>query len=295
MNVRIIANPIAGGGKGRRAAEELRNYLARRVDSVDLRLTERKGDAEAFAGEPGADVVVSVGGDGSANEVVNGLRGTSAALAILPMGTANVVARELRLPKRAIALGELIVSGQYRWMDVGVHAGRRFLLGAGAGLDAAIVSRVMSNRAKKSSLWRWVWPTISTCFSYGFPRFRVVVDGERVCDDAQYVVVGNCRFSAGVFRATPRAKIDDGLLDVCILRKLNWVKLARHAAFARTNRFLRHPDVLYFQGKRVEFLPNDSEIPLLQVDGDPAARIPATFSIEPRAIRIVAQGRQNEE
>ncbi|MEK7794838.1 MAG: diacylglycerol kinase family protein [Candidatus Hydrogenedentota bacterium] len=289
MNVRIIANPIAGGGKSRLAAEELRAYLTEHVDSVELRFTERKGDAEAFAGESGADVVVSVGGDGSANEVVNGMRGTSAALAILPMGTANVVARELKLPKRAIALGELIVSGQYRWMDVGMHAGRRFLLGAGAGLDAAIVSRVMANRAKKSSLWRWVWPTISTCFTYGFPKMQVHVDGELVSDEGQYALVGNCRFSAGVFRATPRAKIDDGLLDVCILRKLNWVKLMRHALLAPTNRFLRHPDVLYFQGKRVEFLPNDSEIPLLQVDGDPAGWIPATFSIEPRAVRVVAQ------
>ncbi|MDZ4861028.1 MAG: acylglycerol kinase family protein, partial [Candidatus Hydrogenedentes bacterium] len=114
MHVRIIANPISGGGRGPASAESLADALRKLGSSCDVRITTCAGDAHAWAGEPGADCVVSVGGDGTLNEIANALAGTDTLLATLPMGTANVVARELGTPLEPNALAELIVQRKTR-------------------------------------------------------------------------------------------------------------------------------------------------------------------------------------
>lgn len=293
MNVRIIANPIAGGGRGRLLAESLLAELQARKLTAELVLTKQAGDNEKEAARPGADCVVAVGGDGSVNEIVNGLVGTSANLAILPAGTANVVAAELNIPPDASVVANLIEKGSARIMDAGLHNGRRFLLGAGAGLDAAIVKRVSERRGKRSSITKWVMPTIATCLTYAFPHMTVELDGEIITDDAQYVIIGICRYSAGVFPATPDAKIDDGLLDVCIMRGLNAIKLATLATAARSGRHIHRNDVDYTTCTRVRLTPNGQDPIPLQIDGDPAGALPVEFSIEPRAINIIAPADSN--
>jgi diacylglycerol kinase (ATP) len=288
MNVRVIANPIAGGGKGKIMAEALTRALEGKGKSVELVLTKQAGDNRTAASRSGADCVVAVGGDGSINEVVNGLAGTEAMLAILPAGTANVVARELSIPGDPMRVAEMIANPRPRWMDAGLFGGQRFLLGAGAGLDAAISERVSGQRGKRSSKLRWVWPTVSTILGYSFPKIRVTVDGLLISDQAEYAIVGNCRYSAGVFPATPNAKIDDGLLDVCVFRDLRPWRILHTLPAVWSGGHIRRKDVTYIQGKKVAFhSADDSEVPF-QVDGDPRGHLPAEFSIEPRAVQVLA-------
>lgn len=288
MKVRIIANPVAGGGRGKDLAEALCRALEGKVADVELVLTQKAGDNKIEAGKPGADCVVAVGGDGSVNEVVNGLGDTGAILAILPSGTANVVARELSLPHEPEALATLIAKEQMRWMDVGRCGEHRFMLGAGAGLDAAITLAVSGQRGKKSSLSKWVGPTVKTVFSYSYPRFRVVADDKIVSENAQYAIVGNCRYSAGVFPATPIAKIDDGLLDVCVMENLSLLHLASILATVWHPAHIRRKDILYVQCSSVSFeAVSDERVPL-QVDGDPWGDLPASFDVVPKAIQVIA-------
>lgn len=291
MNVRIIANPVAGGGKGRVMAEALIQALQSRVEVVELILTEGPGDSEMEARKPGADCVVAVGGDGSVNEVINGLADSDARLAILPAGTANVVARELGIPSDPQAVAALIAGESGRWVDVGLHDHRRFMLGAGAGLDAAVAKRVSGQRGNTSNLLKWVRPTIETIRNYAFPRFRVVVDGQAVSDQAQYAIVGNCRYSAGIFPATPKAKIDDGLLDVCVMHDLQPLRILSLLITVWHSSHVRRKDIIYLQGRAVEFHPLSDDVVPLQVDGDPRGNLPAAFGIVPRAVKVAAPAR----
>lgn len=287
MKVRIIANPVAGGGKGRRMAEVLRNALEGKVGGVELVLTKQAGDNEPEAARPGTDVVVAVGGDGSVNEVVNGLKNSEAALAILPAGTANVVSRELGIPKNPEAVAAMIIEGRIREMDAGIRDGRRFMLGAGAGLDAAIAEAVSQQRGRKSNLLKWVGPSIKTSLRYTFPAFRVVADGELLCEEGQYAIIGNCRYSAGVFPATPEAKIDDGLLDICILRNLNALRLIGLLPTVWNGRHIHRKDVVYKQFESLEITPLSDERVPFQVDGDPGGQLPVTIGVEPKAVRVI--------
>ncbi|MCC6694319.1 MAG: diacylglycerol kinase family lipid kinase [Candidatus Hydrogenedentes bacterium] len=287
MNVRVIANPISGGGRGRQLGEAMRAALRGKGLESDLFITSRAGEAQEQASQPGFDCVVSVGGDGTTNEVANGIAGTGALLAILPLGTANVVARQLGIPQNAEAVAELIARNQSRTMDVGLHRGRRFLLGAGAGPDAAIVARIHSSRGKRLGIPGYFLPTLRVLSRYAWPPIRVVADGKTLCDDGHYAIVANCRFSAGVFRFTPNASVEDCLLDVCVMRRLSMPRLAVHAVASWLPRFTDRAGILYRQAREVVFEPQGAEVPL-QVDGDPAGQIPAAFSVEPGALRVVA-------
>lgn len=291
MKVGVIANPIAGGGKGRPRAEALRAALEARGHEVELLVTQAAGDAKRFAEErAGRDYacLVSVGGDGTANEMVNGLGDSLTPWTVLPVGTANVVARQFRIPARPEQLAEVI--GRYRIeeMDLGLAKGQRFLLGAGAGLDAAITAKVKSLRAGTSNMWIWVRPSIETILSYRYPKIRVTVDDKMVSEGAHYAIVGNCIYSAGLFPSTPHACTHDGLFDVCLIHDITALKCASLACHVWSPSFTKRRDVVYVHGAHVLFEPEGEEAAPLQVDGDPAGAIPAEFSMLPRAARIVA-------
>ena len=154
-------------------------------------------------------------------------------------------------------------------------------------LDAAIVAKVEGGRKRTSSLLRWVGPSISTILSYRYPKIRAIVDGQVVSETAEYAIVGNCVMSAAVFPATPLAKTDDGLLDVCLLHELGAWKCASLALSVFSPKFIERTDVVYAQGRRVRLEPAGQEAPPLQIDGDPAGHAPADFAVEPAALRLV--------
>lgn len=286
MRIAIIVNPVAGRGRALRAAASLAQALRMRGETAELLPTAQPGDAERFARETAADWYVSAGGDGTANEVVNGLRDTGVPLALLPCGSANVVAGQFRLPRAPEAVAGMICDGHTVAMDLGTHAGRRFLLGAGAGLDAAIVAVVQGKRGRKSSVWRWVLPSIQTILRYPFPALRVVVDGDVLSEAAQYAIVGNCVYSAAVFPATPRARTNDGLLDVCCLENLYPLKMAWLAMAVWNPRYIEGRGVRYRQGREIRFERLAADPIPLQVDGDPAGAIPAEFGVLPGQLRL---------
>ncbi|MCF6286879.1 MAG: diacylglycerol kinase family lipid kinase [Candidatus Hydrogenedentes bacterium] len=288
-SVHIIANPVAGGGKGLTQAHALVSALESRDIPVTLFITGKAGDGQAEAGRTATDVVAVVGGDGTLNEVLNGLpEATESALAILPVGTANVVARELGMRSDPEFVADAITSGNTVAMDVGIHDKQRFLLGAGAGLDAAITHAVQSGRGNKSNLAKWVLPALRVILGANYPKIRVTVDDEVVAEDGDYVIVGNCRYSAGVFPATPHADISDHKLDVCVMRQLTWLRLIWLVLRVWNPDFVNAPWIAYRQGQHITLEPADSESPvLMQIDGDPAGQLPATFSLTNWSIRMV--------
>lgn len=288
MRVLIIANPIAGRGGGAAAAEALYRELSRRDVLVDRVITRRAGDAFTRAQTPGLDCVAVVGGDGTVNEVVNGLKGLAAQLAIFPVGTANVVAWELGVPPEAGAVADLIVGGVGRVIDAGRVGSRRFLLGAGAGLDAAVVERVHRLRGKRLSYLSYVRPVLAVVCARSYAKLTVTVDGARISEGAEYAVIGNCRCSAGVLAVTPQARLDDGLLDVCCVRDLGLARLARLALATRRKGFSERRDLTYVQGREVTLAPAGADRVAFQVDGDPAGELPVTVTVEPGAVRVAA-------
>lgn len=269
----VIFNPAARGEKSQR----LRQFLeSKRSDRVTLAPTRRPGDATRLAAAAGDhDIVVAAGGDGTINEVVNGLNG--AALGVLPLGTVNVFARELGIPRRLPAAWELIESGRTRAIDLpyAEAAGQRrwFCQLAGVGFDARAVRAASWELKKKIGPLSYVWAGLKTMRAPGVIEF----DGAR----GVALLIGNGRFYGGRYRLFPEAKLDDGLLDACFFER---VSLLRYGPAILLGRHTRLAGVRYVQGK--EFCCA-SAAPF-QLDGEDAGDGPVKFSLKPRALRVIA-------
>lgn len=201
QRVLILANPIAGGGRSKRLAPQLADALRARGVDAQVYLTQRAGDAgaraRATAGE-GFDALIAVGGDGTLNEVLNGMPDPSVPLGVLPVGTANVLACELRIPKDPVRLAELIASRHTREHAIGVANGRRFLLFCGAGLDAAIVEEVARTRTGTLGKWKWLPSIFRIVVRWPLPRLRATfADGSSI-DNLSSVLVTRVRNYGGV-------------------------------------------------------------------------------------------------
>jgi diacylglycerol kinase family enzyme len=253
-----------------------------------LRFTAGAGDAGRLAAEiePGrCAAVVSAGGDGTLNEVLNGLADPSAPLAMLPLGTANVLACELRLPRRPGAIAEMIAAGRTVSAAIGVAAGRRFLLFVGAGLDGAMVERVEQVRRGPLGKHRWLLPVLQVVWR--LPRHVLAVEtaeGERRGDLSE-VLATRVRNYGGVMRMPGGMRIDDGLLHViCFRQRTRWAffRAALRAALGRL-RPGRDVEILETRALRIHCA---DPVPY-QVDGDLGGRAPVDVRLDPVSARLL--------
>jgi YegS/Rv2252/BmrU family lipid kinase len=297
--VAVILNPVSGQWRGRRRARRLLERLAAAGASASLHPTSGPGDARASAARMASqsDLLISVGGDGTLNEVLNGLldSGARTPVLVLASGTANMVARELGLPSHPAELAAAGLSGPVRRLDAGLvvppprsgeaAAARRFVLCAGAGFDAAVVEEVRRHRKGRGlTELSYLLPLLATMRRYAFPPMRVLVDGDCVAEDAVYTVVSNTRRYAGPFFACPQAVPDDGLLDVCCLPRSSFLRMTCQALAMILRRMHRLPEARYRRGRRIE-LQSDREVPV-QLDGDPAGGLPMRIEVVPSAVAL---------
>ena len=285
--VAVIVNPASGRGRAAKMAQQAGARLHQAGLEVDVLTTVAPGHAHAYAMRvcQEMDVLVSVGGDGTLNEVVNGVldAGSETPIAVIPTGTANVVARELGLPEDLAELVEIARTGQTRSLDLGLAGGRRFTMCAGIGLDAQIVALVSRGRGEDGiSMLDYTLPTVRSFMEYHYPKLRVRVDGESVDEQATFVVIGNMRRYGGPLQLFREATPDDGRLDVCCLHGDNILDLLRYGWGAFWNRMPELSDVTYHLARDVRIESNDPV--LVQVDGDRGGELPMEFSVLPSAV-----------
>jgi diacylglycerol kinase (ATP) len=292
----IIANPRAGRLRGTRARqlEKARSVLAAQGVETDLVVTSAPGVATAFARQAVRDarqMVIVCGGDGTVNEAVNGLAGSSVPLALLPAGTANVLAKELGLPWNLERAASILVRSELCRIALGLvtyvngaHAQRYFLSIAGAGPDGAIVNGV-DNRFKRSAGTLAYWAEgFRQLTRYSCPQFRATVADQMI--EATFIIVGRTRHYGGPFQITTEASLynDQFELMLCTARKpvdyLGFIPLVWLGQLRRSSR------IHFLKTTQVLCEPFDGEPAYLQVDGEPAGNLPAEFSIVPNALTL---------
>jgi YegS/Rv2252/BmrU family lipid kinase len=290
---RIIANPTSGsvhGAFGLHELQETAAWLSEHGLPTELALTERPGHAAELAREAanaGMDVVIAAGGDGTVNSVVQGLAGTRTALAVLPMGTINVWARETLIPLNTILAREVLISGVRRRVDLGRAGGRYFLLMAGIGLDAEVARRVEHSRLKRVGLKVVDYLATASRVGITHPSAKVWmrIDGKRQSVSALMVLVGNTRLYGGALTFAKQAVADDGWLDVVIVRSGGIPYRASVLIRALFRRASLGPRVRYERCHTVRF---ESHLRLpVQVDGEVIGTLPMTFTIARQALTVI--------
>jgi diacylglycerol kinase (ATP) len=295
MRICVIFNPAARGNKARR----FKKFLNELSQQCALKATTAPGDARRFAQAAvatGYDIVAAAGGDGTVNEVLNGIGDepdgfAKTRLAVLPLGTVNVFARELNLPlkleqawrvlKRAHEIK--IDLGRAEFLEDGQAQRRYFMQLAGGGLDARAIE-----------LLSWKLKKTAGPLAYIFAGFQALAEKQpQICASAngqkisgELALLGNGRLYGGPFAIFPDAGLCDGQLDVCAFPKVDLPALLRLAPGVLLRQKLSERRVHRLRAEKVE-LTSDRPV-AFELDGEWVGHLPATFLVERQKLRVVA-------
>ena len=285
----IIANPTSGSYiYRRRQLEETMDYLRDYGWKVQLKLTHAAGDAQVHAREAVAekiDVVIAAGGDGTINEVIQELVGSETALGVLPIGTANVWAREMGIPLDVAGASEILAYGRTRRIDVGTVNGRYFLLMVGIGFDGEVTRAVEKKKLKRLGVVGYLLTSFWLSFGYDSFQVNLKIGEQEVKTRALQIVIGNTQLYGGAVKFTWQAQCDDGLLDVCLVRKRSKFRRIFILLDFLLRRKQRSQWVSYDKSATVEVQTRKPVA--MQIDGDSIGNTPATFTIAPRALKVI--------
>ena len=268
-----------------RAAAEWARTIGHRIRA---HVTWESGDARRFAAlaaKRGTDAVIAVGGDGTINEVVNGLAGTSVPLGILPFGTANDFARQTGIPDDPQTAMALVVEGEPVTVDLGMLNDRAFLNVSSAGYGAETTAE--TGAVAKGVLGPLAYALTGVRKLAGElepKRARLCAPGVNREIEFMHFAVGNARATGAGTVITPLARIDDGLLDVCVVEPMALCAFAGLLLELRRGEHLERDGVLYAQ---VPWVRVESEEPLaVNVDGEPLSLTRLEYAIAPGALRV---------
>jgi len=271
MRVKFILNPVAGK---RRAPEKTATLLRRELGGsswdFDIVLTERRGHGYHLAKAAvvrGYELVVAIGGDGTFKEVASGLVHTGVALGIIPSGSGMGLARDLGIPLNLKGACRALLGGRRREVDTGVINGRYFFCTAGLGFDARI-GLIYDERGKgRRGILPYFYIGAKEFFLFRPEPFQVQIDERHFEVSPLLITIANCRQYGGGAQIAPRAKIDDGLLDLCILKNMSLPRALLNLPKLFTGKIDSISQMDYYQIAQAEII-REKPGPI-HLDGDP--------------------------
>lgn len=280
----VILNPAARGERAKRWQSKIESITKGSVVCA----TSRSGHAETLArkaARDGFEKIVAAGGDGTINEVVNGLAGTSATLGLLPLGTVNVFAMELGVPANNLRhCWDIIQRGKTRLVDLPNANGKYFVQLGGIGLDAQVVKE--TSLAFKRSFGPLSYLISAAQIAARQPP-RLFIESENASiDEGSFVLIGNGRLYGGPFPFFKHARIDDGLFDVVVFKRLGYLEIIKYLQDVVFSSEIRTPEIEYFQTRHLR-VTSDEDVPV-ELDGELVGKCPVEFGIQKKALRVLA-------
>ena len=284
-----IVNPAAGNGAGAQLAGTLAATFAEVGLRVDVSRSPGPGECARLAAaavDDGYKVILSVGGDGTANEIANGMAGSSAALALYPIGTGNDLARNLRYPRRHRKVAAFLAKATPREIDTGLANGRAFVNHVGIGIDGVVAERARAYGHYLGPLLGYAASSLAAIATFRPAEMRVTIDGER--RDGRYLIVvaSNGVHFGGGMKGAPKAELDDGWFDVSLAGDLD-----RRAAVGALLRLYRgtHVDGVRVHGVRAREIDIELDRALpMEMDGEVSRVKKLSVRVNARALRVLA-------
>lgn len=283
--IHIVFNPTAGWRRRARLEGVLKRLDALGAD-VTLRETRARGDAELIArglDEASCDAVVAAGGDGTINEVLNGLGGRAPPLGIVPLGTANVFAAEIGLPRDPVAVADIIAFGRPAPIYCGSANGRRFAMMVGIGFDARVVEGIDLRLKRLFGKAAYVASALAALARHDASQYRVEIDG--AAHSAAAVVIAKGHYYGGRFVVAAQARLDEPLLHVALFGGGGRGDVLRYACALAANRIAALGDVRILPAREVRVAGPEGEA--VQIDGDVAMGLPLVATVAPQPIELL--------
>jgi YegS/Rv2252/BmrU family lipid kinase len=295
-----VVNPASAGGKAGRRWPRIATLLSSRIGAFEIAVTQHPGDAieqtRAFL-RAGFERIIAVGGDGTFNEIANAFLSEEheACLGLVPVATAGDLTRALGIPCDPESAVEALAQSTFALVDAGRAAfvdddGQRqeryFLNMLSFGLGGEVTRRVRDSRTPLGGTAAYLLHAASALLSTPPARVTLAIDGAgEEAFDATHVAIGNGRFHGGGMHLCPRARMDDGFLDVTVVHGIGLAELARNIHLVYNGRIYEHPKAEHRTAKRV--LARADSLVRLEIDGEPLGRLPVEVEIVPACLRLL--------
>jgi YegS/Rv2252/BmrU family lipid kinase len=304
MKITLILNPISGKKDHPEQLKLVLELLGSAGMYPDIRETRRRGDAHQFAKEAveeGYEIVIAAGGDGTVNEVANGLVGSAVKLAIIPLGTANVLALETGIPLDPVAAASIIVQGRSQSITLGHITycdpaqkdtrDNHFLMMAGIGFDGGVLKEIKREHITRLGKLAYVTTALNLLFQYKSPPLAISVDREKKFR-GYGVIASNGKYYGGKFRVAPKAEITDSFLDLCIIKRKGVRCLIKTALKVFMGTHPSGDDIHYCKAKTIEIDSPDQVY--VQADGEFLGTVPVCLTAREKALSVIVPETNSE-
>jgi diacylglycerol kinase (ATP) len=288
MHLKVLYNPAAGRGRARRHVREIEEYLRARGARVDCEPSTDPADLVRIAAESsraGYDRVVVCGGDGTLNLAIRDFDLAKGTLGLIPTGSGDDFAKVMGIPRNIRRACDVVIDGTVREVDVALANDIRYLGVAGLGFDSEVADFANRNARflRGSAVYLYAIFRVLPRFT---PRpVRIRTENETRDVNIMFAAVGNTRQYGGGIRITPEARVDDGLLDLCIVHETTRGELLKTLPKAYTGAHVKSPFVEMGRGRAFEF-SSDAAM-AVYADGEPLTRTPVSFGLASERLRIV--------
>jgi YegS/Rv2252/BmrU family lipid kinase len=286
-HITFIINPISGGIHKQGIPELIEQHLDHNRYAAEIKFTTCADDTFLFAREAvnkKTDVVVAVGGDGTINQVAKELTGTSTALGIVPQGSGNGFARHLRIPLQPLNAITLLNKAQTIYIDTGTINGEPFVNVCGAGFDAHVAWKFAT--APKRGFYSYAKITLNEFRNYRLRDYTITIDGKPMERSAFLVCCSNGSQYGNNAYITPGADMQDGLLDIAILREVKLSSMPAIAWEMFTQRFRNSKYVEMHKGQHIHIVRHQAEV--VNIDGEPYhMEKDLTVEVKPASLQVL--------
>jgi diacylglycerol kinase (ATP) len=289
--VLAVLNPKAGSATGAAIHKALGTCFDKGEHKFEIHETKDSEDLGALIRDrmtKGVDLVVACGGDGTVGAVANALVGTDTLLGIVPMGTANVLARELEIPLDLhAACGLLVGEHGLARIDVMKVGGRHYLTQVGVGLDALMIRDTPAEHKRRFGKAAYLWTAARHLFGHQPQRFFLEIDGKSRKTRASQVIVANVgTLGQPPFRWGPDIQVDDGMLDVCVVKAKTLLHYGALFWHVIRGKHKADPNVRYDRARHSVAITSN-KVTLVQADGEVLGETPVRIEVVPGALRVI--------
>ena len=278
MKTELIINLTAGGGKPRPHLKTIFKYLKENGFNFKVSYTSHHGEAIELAqkaADKGMDLIVSIGGDGTVNEIVNGIMKSKndPSLGIIPLGWANDFIKSTDIPSDIIEACQILVRGKIKKIDIGVINSHIYFANiCGVGFDAEVALLANQMKSKHPNLrilsaFVYVFATVKKLLSpFSYHNVKIKFDGQEIHSKILFIAISNGKIYGGRFKITPEAILDDGLLEICLVEEMGRFKYLSiiPKVFKGTHASIK--GISFYKAKEVVI--ESSETTLAQVSGE---------------------------
>jgi len=264
------------------------NFFEDHGCKIDYAITKKKGDATRFAKKASSeavDTIIAMGGDGTINEVVNGMIHSKSKLGVIPYGTANVFGLSFNLPTRLKNACNVILNGQSKSIDLGSINGHYFVCMAGVGFDAYIIKKADKALKKTIGALSYVVLAMLEYYRYKFHPIVIKVDDDPTPKKGYFMIICNTKYYGGKFVISDKTDPADGLLDICLIKDQGFFTAIKCSVQLALGKIKKGPMVEKFQCKKVHIRAFGRH--RMHCDAEYIGHTPAKVIIHPNALRII--------